>query len=377
MARYSRGDKWKGLFLGIVIGLAMMSVGVIVFMKSTLISFQEAKEVGPWVEVKANLIHVDFKKEMSRDTLLYQVIADYRYIYNGMEHRGNRVGLGKRMDADEEWHRKWYNHLKSMQRQQKPITVFVNPNNSNESIINRDIRWGDLFGSFGVSFFFFVAGSFIIYRVSQPDETKILRTHKYHDGKVRSVAFRAHTVSPSKPKGCLVFVLTIPVGVMFFMILPSMEMSFIQYLIEPIMIFIAGLALFVSIFRDKQVWKRIGKLPLTGEFSFRDDDSYFKGRIKLPPNFGEGVNFDFKIRYLNVVTTSNSKSGAFEHVVWKGDIKPTIHEGYKNKQLEILIKLPDDLPPNKSLMSNYNIWKLLLTGVLNGEEFTREYVVEI
>jgi hypothetical protein len=69
--------------------------------------------------------------------------VSYRYTFQGREYKGDRMGsaiLGGRDNLDS-WHSDMASLLSAAQKEGKPISVFVNPDNPAESMIDRTIRW--------------------------------------------------------------------------------------------------------------------------------------------------------------------------------------------------------------------------------------------
>ena len=84
-----------------------------------------------WVRVKA-----DVRNWSNND-------VDYTYTIGGREYRGSRLGampFGGSSDVDS-WDGDIHDYLSSAVTEKKPITVFVNPDNPAESMVDRTIRW--------------------------------------------------------------------------------------------------------------------------------------------------------------------------------------------------------------------------------------------
>jgi hypothetical protein len=94
--------------------------------------------------------------------------ASYRYTFQGREYKGDRLGteiLGGTDNLDS-WHDDMADMLATARKEGKPITVFVNPDNPSESMIDRAIRWNLMlmflpfalgFGGVGVGALWFMA----------------------------------------------------------------------------------------------------------------------------------------------------------------------------------------------------------------------------
>ena len=80
-----------------------------------------------WVKVRAT---VDSPKE-------------YRYSFQGRDYFSRRLGLEPLGGSDniDDWHDVMHDLMTTAMNEKKPITVFVNPENPAEAVIDRDIRW--------------------------------------------------------------------------------------------------------------------------------------------------------------------------------------------------------------------------------------------
>jgi hypothetical protein len=84
-----------------------------------------------WVRVKA-----DVRSWSNND-------IDYTYTIGGREYRGSRLGampFGGSSDVDS-WDGDIHDYLSTAISEKKPISVFVNPDNPAESMVDRTIRW--------------------------------------------------------------------------------------------------------------------------------------------------------------------------------------------------------------------------------------------
>ena len=84
-----------------------------------------------WVKVKADIGHVDTGT------------ATFTYEFQGRRYVGDRVGTfrpGGSTDLDD-WEDRMDALLSEAVRDKKPVTVFVNPENPAEAMLDREIRW--------------------------------------------------------------------------------------------------------------------------------------------------------------------------------------------------------------------------------------------
>lgn len=84
-----------------------------------------------WLAVRATVNHVD------------QGTVTYTYEWQGKKYVGDRAGtfiLGGTSEIDD-WDDRMEAAITAAQQADKPLMVFVNPDNPSESMVNREIRW--------------------------------------------------------------------------------------------------------------------------------------------------------------------------------------------------------------------------------------------
>ena len=118
------------ILLALVFGVIFGGIGAAAsyVMYRTIADSQRAES---WVKVKASV-----------DTYKRGTVS-YRYTMGGAEYKGDRMGafiLGGRDNLDD-----WYGDMDRMLRRavekHEPITVYVNPDNPQESMIDHTLRW--------------------------------------------------------------------------------------------------------------------------------------------------------------------------------------------------------------------------------------------
>ncbi len=103
-----------------------------------------AWKVQSWQPVPAQVLDAQIRQHASSEGgTTYQVLARYRYEMAGKHYEGQRVGLDTQAAADNvgNWHERWFQTLRQAQQQGRRITVWVNPAQPSEALIDRAIRW--------------------------------------------------------------------------------------------------------------------------------------------------------------------------------------------------------------------------------------------
>lgn len=95
-----------------------------------------------WDPVPATLLSVELETRAMRDGPAYEVVAHYRYRYGGRAWTGERVSLAPGGDRIGNFQRRLAEQLARAGVQGDPVTVYVNPADPAEAVINRDLRYG-------------------------------------------------------------------------------------------------------------------------------------------------------------------------------------------------------------------------------------------
>lgn len=123
----------------IVFGLGGYHVGI----KPLAHTLQTALQVRSWHPVQAEIVSAALKTHSSSDGSTYEIQARYRYQVAGKGYESTRVGLDPRGGSDniDDWHRQWVARLQAAQASGQSITVWVDPGDPSQSLIDPSIRW--------------------------------------------------------------------------------------------------------------------------------------------------------------------------------------------------------------------------------------------
>lgn len=107
-----------------------------------------------WVEVPCWIESTELKAHDGDDSTTYQVLASYRYEYEGHLYHGDRVTFSKGSDNVGNFHEETHRELRGYvvgkatgledagaQGNRKPFRCYVNPNKPDESVLYRVLRW--------------------------------------------------------------------------------------------------------------------------------------------------------------------------------------------------------------------------------------------
>lgn len=123
------------LFFGV---FAAIGIGMLIFKALPMVI--DWHKMTSWHAVDARLLSHELRRSYSDDSTTYKAIASYSYNYNKQHFRGNRVGIAGGSDNIGSYHQDM--HRKLSRVGDKPFSVWVNPNDPQESIIDRSFRAG-------------------------------------------------------------------------------------------------------------------------------------------------------------------------------------------------------------------------------------------
>jgi hypothetical protein len=93
-----------------------------------------------WQPVPATVLATELKESHSDDATTYQATARYRYTFQGRGFEGTRVGFTSGFDNVGTWQRDHYQQLVAAQRDNTPVTVWIDPSDPQRSVFDREIR---------------------------------------------------------------------------------------------------------------------------------------------------------------------------------------------------------------------------------------------
>jgi hypothetical protein len=127
------------LIFSAVFALAFGLGGVVAGVKPMANLLQDAWKARTYVAIPAQVLEVNLTRG-GKSSLAVE--ARYRYELNGKTYESNRVGLhGGNADNIGDWQTQWHRKLLNAYKAQRTITVWVDPLNPADAVIDRNIRW--------------------------------------------------------------------------------------------------------------------------------------------------------------------------------------------------------------------------------------------
>jgi len=119
---------------------AAVGVGALVWSGWTLLDWREA---AGWVPVPAEVVAVELEEHTdSEGDTTYETTATYRYEYAGTSYTGTRVAIDTGADNIGRFQHRLYYDLTAAHEKNTPVTAYVDPDDANRAVLNRELRPG-------------------------------------------------------------------------------------------------------------------------------------------------------------------------------------------------------------------------------------------
>ncbi|WP_158070177.1 DUF3592 domain-containing protein [Motiliproteus sp. MSK22-1] len=120
--------------VGLVFGFAFTGGGLLILSETAWPMLVDWHSMQKWQPTNAFLLNVSGGSNYIK--------ARYQYQFNGRSYSGNRVYVAEVNDNIGSYHKYLFARLKKEEGSNEPIIVWVDPQNPEQSVIDRNMRWG-------------------------------------------------------------------------------------------------------------------------------------------------------------------------------------------------------------------------------------------
>lgn len=366
-------------FTGIFVAVG---VGVVLFLLvPTLLTAWQAKD---WTPVRAQLISTALQiSHGSKGGTTSRVVARYRYVIAGQAYESERVGLIGGSDNIGDWQAETHARLRRALEGDGRITVYVNPDDPAEAIIDRSPRWGQiaLIGVFALVFSGFGLGFMFLFRRSASEAARKEQERAAIGVGGESVRF-SHGVEVHSSRRSEVVVMWVFTLLWNAISLPAAGLALVRvdgpmgYLI--LLFPLAGILLLLNTLARHREWRRFGRVPLRMDPWPGAIGGDMAGSLDLPLPFDTRNRFRVTLACLHSETRgSGSDRSQHESVCWECEGVPVARSGPQGTRLLVRFRVPAGLPASEPVAASYHLWRLQVDGEVPGVDFNRRYEIEM
>jgi len=136
---------------------------MLVFSETGLPTWQDWYAMQKWQPAQAQLISLSASENQTQ--------ASYRYVINGITYQGDRAYVTRFDDNIGSYHQDMYNRLRNLQHAGQSVVIWVNPLSPQQSVIDREMRWGLFALISGFCSIFVFIGLLVAYASIRPGKT--------------------------------------------------------------------------------------------------------------------------------------------------------------------------------------------------------------
>ncbi|MGL6161933.1 DUF3592 domain-containing protein [Microbulbifer sp.] len=338
-------------------------------------------EMRNWQPVQAYVLKAELESHQSDDSTTYRVEASYRFGFRGRSYRGYRVNVYTGSDNIGSYQQDMYQHLSYAQFHGDWVRAWVNPDNPDESVIDRNLRWGMVLFPGILTSVFMIIGAGIIY----------LTWRKRPAVEAAALSEKPWLAKPGwSPEGiysnnraalwfwwlfALVFNGFSPPILMGV----SRELRRGNYLSLLALVFVAaGCFLLYKAVRKTLEHYRFGRIPVLlnpfpGEIGGR-----VSGWLEFPRRFGLGAQFHITLKQMTTTTTRwGEERETTTSCHWELATRGKVRNAGRGSRVYFAFAVPEGLPQSRADDGDGCWWALDVKGELSGVNFDRRYEIPV
>lgn len=334
-----------------------------------------------WQPVQATLTNVKLERNYSDGSTTYKATAAYKFTYQGQNYHGDRVSLHAGSDNIGGYQNDMHNRLKRAFSSNRPVTVWVNPTNPFESVIDRNVRWSMIiFPGLLCSVFMIIGGVIVYYswkKKAKPDPTTVSATPWLAKEEWSPTGINSNNkmVLGLWWFGAL-FVNTISSPILFQM---PKALSRGEYGILVGLLFVAiGFFLIYKAVQKTLEQQRFGRVPVIlspfpGQIGGR-----VAGHLDFQQKLDKTSKFKLSLKQMRtVVSRSGNKTTTSTSSVWELNGQGTLKSGINASRVYFAFEVPDSMEESRTDNGSGYWWSLEVHGDMPGIDFKRSYEIPV
>lgn len=338
-----------------------------------------------WVQVEAKLVRGGYQTSTGGDSDSYQAYAEYSYTYEGQKFIGDRVSLSSGGDNIGDYQRDVGRRLQNAVARGDVIRVYVNPDESQESIIDRGIRWGLIgfksifvfvFGGFGLGLLIFVWRAAPEKDASQPEfkNSPWLLNDDWQTPTIRSSSKTAMWSAWAFAVFWNLISAALP-----FIVYQEVTEKGNNIALVGLLFPLVGVGLLSWAIRRTLEWRRFGAAPVTLDPFPGSIGGHVGGTIDLNLPFDPAARFQLTLNNLHSFMSGSGKDRSRkEEAKWQDGLVAHAEPGSKGTRLTFRFDIPEGLDASDAERDDsYYLWRLNLRANLPGTDVDRDYDVPV
>ena len=349
-------------------------------------SLNNAWQMRSWTPVEATLSRAGYETHSGDDSDTYEAYASYSYNWNGSVYHGDRVSLSSGADNIGDYQQDTGNRLRSAMNRGEAITIWVDPDNPADAVIDRDVRWG-LMGFKSIFFFVFggVGLGMIVWAIKAPAEKDLSKPEFRESPWLANDHWQSAEIkSGSKAAmwGAWIFaaiwsLVSAPLPFLIYAeVLEKNNLLALVGLLFPVV----GLGLLWWAISRTMEWRRFGPAPVNLDPFPGSIGGHVGGTIDIRLPFDPSARFSLTLTSLRSYESGSGKDRSRkEKAEWQDTQIAHATSGSGGTRLMFRFEVPDGLEPSDATQDDdtYHLWRLNLKAELPGTDIDRDYEIPV
>ncbi len=374
----------KSKLLMTIFALPFFGIGVWMLWSVSTTLYQ-ATQMKDWAAVEASVLRGGYETHRGDDSDTYEAYAEYSYSYGGQRYSGQRVSLSVGGDNISEYQRDIGRDLRTAAAGGKAILVYVDPEEPQYSIIDRDIRWALIgfksififaFGGVGLGLLIFSWRRKAGKDASKADYAKSpwLLNDDWQTATIRSSSKAAMWAAWIFAAFWNVISAALPF-VVYQEVVDKENYIALLGLIFPLV----GIGLLTWAVRRTLEWRRFGAAPATLDPFPGSIGGHVGGTIDLNLPFDPTARFKMTLNHLHsYISGSGKRRSRKENAKWQDAVVAHAERGAVGTRLVFRFDVPEGLKPSDTDQGDsYYLWRLNLRAELPGTDLDRDYEIPV
>lgn len=362
-------------------GLPFFCAGAGFLLFSVVPTLHDAWRMASWPATQGTLLQAKLIASTSENSTTYRVTAEYRYNVAGRNYSNNRVAIGEGADNIGDFQQTLGNRLEQALRNAQPVSVWYDPENPQEAVLNRDPRWGLLgfklifvvaFGGagFGMMYFGLRSGKTVVTQAS--DAQPWLRHPEWQTNVIHSGA----KVGMYTVWGFTLLWNLISTPVAFFV--PGVWREHGAVALVMLLFPGVGAGLLVWAIKTTLEWRRFGATPLSMDPFPGAIGGDVGGEILVNAPYDPAAVYSVTLSCINsYMSGSGDDRSRKENVVWQDSGYAAVQPAIRGMRLQCRFEVPDGLPASEAHSNNYHLWRLNVHGDMPGVDLQRSFEIPV
>lgn len=364
----------------VIFGLPFFVVGCY-FLNTTAHSLYDVMRMATWSQTQGELTSANLSSSTSSKTTTYRATAQYRYRVDDVEYTGNRVAIHNGGDNVGQFQQQLGNQLGLMYRNREPVTVYYNPGDPVDAVLNRDIRW-EMIGFKSIFIIVFGGAGLGLIIVGLRGKRTIVSPGAAENPWLARPEWADNRISSSARSGMYaiwffaIFWNALSTPATFFV--PDVWRSEGGLALIILLFPLVGLGLLVWAIKLTLEWRRFGNTPLTMDPFPGAIGGDVGGEIELNVPYEPALVCEVTLSCLySYVSGSGKNRSREERVEWQDSGYAQVERTVQGMRLRFRFAVPAELRASEDERGDYYFWRLSIKAELPGSDLNRSFTIPV